>query len=269
MAKKVVLITGASSGIGLVSALQLIKDGHKVYGVARRVDPMQPIKEAGGEVLACDVTDDASMSAAVDAVLKAEGRIDVLVNNAGYGLYGAVEDVPMDDARHQLEVNIFGLARMIQLVLPQMRARGSGRIINVSSVGGAVYMPLGGWYHATKHALEGFSDCLRVEIARHGIDVVVICPGLIKTGFVDVMAENLMRVSGSGAYAKMAHALIKGGKRMAGSDPQCIADDISHAVKAKKPKTRYRSGRMSRRLLWMRRLLTDRMFDRLISGVRR
>ena len=262
--KKVVLITGASAGIGLVTALKLIGEGHTVYGGARRVDAMKPITDAGGTAFALDVTDDASMRAAVDTVIAKEGRIDVLVNNAGYGLYGAVEDIPMEAARAQMEVNIFGLARMTQLVLPYMRKQGSGTIINLSSVGGTIYLPMGAWYHGAKHMVEGFSDALRLELEPHGIDVALICPGAIRTEFNDVMVKNILQYSGEGAYADMAHGLAKGASTNGGSDPEVIAKDISHAVNASRPKTRYRSGQMSVSMQKLRRMLPDRWFDKMV-----
>jgi NAD(P)-dependent dehydrogenase (short-subunit alcohol dehydrogenase family) len=153
--QKVILITGASAGMGKDFAKELLNDGHIVYGAARRTDKMEDIRQLGVKVLALDVTDDTSMVGVVDTIVKAEGRIDVLVNNAGYGSYGAVEDVPISDARQQIEVNVFGAARMAQLVVPHMRAQNFGRIINVTSIGGKLATPLGGWYHASKFALEG------------------------------------------------------------------------------------------------------------------
>ena len=179
--RPVVLITGASSGIGHATALALAARGWIVYGAARRVDRMQELEAAGCQVIAMDVTDDASLRAGVDRIIREQRRLDVLVNNAGYGSYGALEDVPIDEARRQFEVNVFGLARLSQLVIPTMRALGRGRIINVSSIGGRIYEPIGSWYHATKFAVEGLSDSLRIELAPHGIDVVIIQPGPIRT----------------------------------------------------------------------------------------
>src|SRR5512145_1253867 len=164
MDHKVALVTGASSGIGEATALELLARGFVVYGAARRVARMQGIADRGGRILELDVTDDDSMRAAIDTILAERGRIDVLVNNAGYGSYGALEDVPIDEARRQFEVNVFGLARITQLVTPHMRAQRSGRIINISSIGGKFYEPFGAWYHATKFAVEGFSDSLRMEL---------------------------------------------------------------------------------------------------------
>src|SRR5437879_11777956 len=170
MAAKVALVTGASSGIGASAARKLHDLGYVVYGAARRVERMKDLADAGIEVLPMDVTDQESMRDGVRRIIDAHGRIDVLVNNAGYGSYGAIEDVPLDEARAQFEVNVFGAAALIQLVTPHMRAQGSGRIINISSMGGKIYTPFGGWYHGTKFALEALSDSLRNELRPFGID---------------------------------------------------------------------------------------------------
>ena len=154
----IALVTGASSGIGEATARRLADDGFVVYGAARRIDRLEPLAAYGIVPLAMDVTDEASMTAGIDRILSERGRIDVLVNNAGYGSYGALEDVPLEEARRQFEVNVFGAARLMQLVLPHLRAQRSGTIINVTSMGGKIYTPLGGWYHATKFALEALSD---------------------------------------------------------------------------------------------------------------
>ncbi|GAA1752158.1 oxidoreductase [Agromyces humatus] len=188
-------MTGASSGIGEQTALELLRRGFTVYGAARRVDRMSALVDAGGHAIAMDVTDDASVRAAVDRIDSEQGRIDVLVNNAGYGSYGALEDVPIGEARRQFEVNVFGLARITQLVLPGMRARRSGAIVNISSIGGRIYEPLGAWYHATKFAVEGLSDSLRVELEPHGIRVVVIQPGAIRTEWNGISRRSAARLS--------------------------------------------------------------------------
>jgi NAD(P)-dependent dehydrogenase (short-subunit alcohol dehydrogenase family) len=173
---KTALITGASSGIGEAAALQLAELGYMVYAGARRVERMSDLADRGIRTRTVDVTDDASMVALVEAILGETGRVDVLVNNAGYGLYGALEDVPIEEARRQFDVNLFGLARLTQLVLPQMRAQRDGYIVNVSSMGGKIWEPLGSWYHASKFAVEGLSDSLRVEVAEFGIKVVISSP---------------------------------------------------------------------------------------------
>ena len=182
---KVVLITGCSSGIGHATAEVMAASGHRVYATARKPDAIADLAQRGCRTLALDVTDEQSMRAAVATVEEAEGAVGVLVNNAGYSQSGAVETLDMDDVRRQFETNVFGLIRMCQLVLPGMRARRSGRIINVSSMGGKLTFPGGGAYHATKHAVEAISDALRFEVKGFGVDVVVIEPGLIKTHFAE------------------------------------------------------------------------------------
>ena len=265
MEKKVILITGASSGMGKETALQLIKEGYTVYGAARRVEQMKDLEEKGGHALAMDVTNEEQMKAAVSKIIEKQGRIDVLVNNAGYAIYGAVEDTTIADARRQFEVNIFGLARLTQLVLPHMRKQGSGRIINTSSMGGKIYTPLGAWYHATKHALEGWSDCLRLELKQFGIDVVIIEPGIIKTEFGDVMTAPMMERSGTTAYATLAKSVEKATSdsyEKGGSSPASVISNlISKAVKARKPKTRYVAGKLAKPLMFVRKYFGDRFFD--------
>src|SRR5579859_765088 len=203
---KVALVTGASSGIGEATARKLLVEGYRVYAGARRVERMQGLKQAGAVPLALDVTEEASMSAAIETVRGEAGRLDALVNNAGYGSYGALEDVPMEEARRQFEVNVFGLARLTQLALPMMRAQQSGAIVNITSVGGKMHEPLGSWYHATKFAVEGLSDCLRMELEPFGIHVVVVEPGAIKTEWGGIAREGMLQYSGGTAYAAQAQA---------------------------------------------------------------
>ena len=180
---KVILVTGGSSGIGYEAAQRLARMGHKVYAAARRTALMEPLVADGVTPLALDVTDDASRRQCVDTILKAEGRIDVLVNNAGYGYFGAVEGVPPDDARRQLEVNVFGLAEMTRLVLPAMRSQRSGRIVNIASIAGRAVFPFGGWYNVSKYSVEALSDALRMELKPFGITLTAVLPGDTKTGF--------------------------------------------------------------------------------------
>ncbi|GHO51364.1 hypothetical protein KSX_95270 [Ktedonospora formicarum] len=204
MTTKIALVTGGSSGIGEATALALAQTGYTVYAGARRVERMQRLKECGIRPLALDVTDDESMQSAVSQILASEGHINVLVNNAGYGSYGALEDVPLSEARSQFEVNVFGAARLTQLVLPQMRKQRSGTIVNITSMGGKIYTPFGSWYHATKFALEAISDCLRIELAPFGINVVVIEPGSIQTEWGGIAAEKVRAVSGTGPTPRKA-----------------------------------------------------------------
>ncbi len=266
--KKVILITGASSGMGKVTAIQLIKAGHIVYGAARRLKKMQDLVDAGGHVIAMDVTDERQVVAGVKQIVEEQGRIDVLVNNAGYAVYGSVEDVSMENARRQFDVNIFGLAQITREVLPHMRAQKSGKIINISSVGGKIYTPLGAWYHATKHALEGWSDCLRIEVQQFGIDVVIVEPGAIVTEFGDVMTQPMLDRSKGGAYEKMATTIASSTDKFydnsPSTSPTIIANIIAKAIDSKRPKTRYAGGKMAKPMLFLRRWLSDRMFDKML-----
>lgn len=267
--KKVALVTGASSGIGKETAKLLIQNGFTVYGASRRVEKMVELKDAGVRLLAMDVTDDASMVAGVNEILKSEQRIDLLVNNAGYGSYGALEDVPISEAKYQFEVNIFGLARLTQLVLPTMRQQHSGRIINVSSIGGSFGEPHGSWYHATKFALEGLSDSLRMELKQFGIDVVVIKPGAILTEWNSIARENLLKVSGNTDYKTLVnkHAKMLANTDSRGSQPVVVAKTIVKAAIANRPKTRYATGYGAKLLLLVRRMLSDKMFDKMMLGM--
>jgi NAD(P)-dependent dehydrogenase (short-subunit alcohol dehydrogenase family) len=247
-------------------AKELAKDGHIVYGAARRVAQMDDIKALGVKVLEMDVTDDASMVKGIDTIIKAEGRIDVLINNAGFGSYGAIEDVAMTDARYQLEVNVIGAARLIQLVLPSMRNHQFGRIINVTSIGGKLALAFGGWYHASKFALEALSDSLRNEVERFGIDVVVIEPGGIKTEWSGIAGDNLKKISGHTVYKQMADQVSRLldtiNDKVPG--PEVITALVRKAIDAKKPKTRYSGGYMAAVALLMRKVLPDRMFDKMM-----
>jgi len=267
MAKKVILITGASSGIGRNAAIELAKQGHIVYGAARRLDKLNNLKEYGVIPVELDVTVKQQCVDVVTKIISEQHKIDVLYNNAGYGLYGAVEDIPIEDAKKQFDVNLFGLAQMTKLVLPYMREKNSGRIINTSSVGGKITTPLAAWYHASKFAVEGFSDTLRMEVKPFNIDIILIEPGLIKTDFYDITVKQIKKYSITGAYKKLAQADVntlsnvsKGGL-MGGSDPSVITKAVSKAVNDKKPKTRYLTGRLAKFGVFTKRILSDRIYD--------
>lgn len=266
--KKSALVTGASSGLGKEIAKRLIADGYQVYAAARRVHEMEDLRRLGAQPLRMDIASEADIVAVAEAIAAQTGGVDVLVNNAGFALYGPMEEIGLDEARYQFEVNVFGPSRLTQLLLPAMREKKSGRIINITSMGGKIYTPLGSWYHATKHALEGWSDCLRLELAQLGIDVVVIEPGLIETGFGDVLAESLLKRSGVGPYAGLTRAVAKGTRDTYGngrsSDPRIIADVVGTAVAAARPRTRYVKGKFGWLLIALRSWLGDRMFDRII-----
>jgi len=264
--KKVALVTGASSGIGRETARLLAEQGFIVYGAARRTDKMQDLKQAGIKLLAMDVTDDAALVSGVNTIIQAEGRIDALVNNAGYGSYGSLEDTPMSEARYQFDVNIFGMARLTQLVLPHMRQQRSGRIINISSIGGKLGEPHGAWYHATKYAVEGLSDSLRMELKEFGIDVVIIEPGAIITEWAGIARDHMLKISGNTAYKDLTlkHAAMFERADKSGSKPVVVAKTIVRAINASRPKTRYATGGGAKVILFVRRILSDRMFDRLM-----
>jgi NAD(P)-dependent dehydrogenase (short-subunit alcohol dehydrogenase family) len=271
MATKTALVTGASAGIGEATARRLLGLGYTVYGAARRTERLERLAAAGVRPLTMDLTDDESVRLGVKDVIATTGRIDVLVNNAGYGSYGALEDVPLTEARRQFEVNVFGAARLSQLVLPHMRAQRGGMIVNVSSMGGKFCTPMGGWYHSSKFALEALSDCLRMEARPFGINVVVVEPGGISTEWARIAGEHLTSASVNGPYARQAEAMVA----MLGSEtvkrrsspPSVVADAIGKAVTTRRPKTRYVTGFGARPLLLVRHIFPDRAFDALIRRV--
>lgn len=268
--KKVILITGASSGMGKETAKNLIKKGHIVYAVARRIDQMQDLKELGGYPIKMDVTKEEDIQNVVNTIIRKEGKIDVLWNNAGYGLYGSVEDVPMNEARKQMEVNVFGMAAMTQKVVPHMRKVKSGTIINTSSMGGKMYFPMGAWYHASKHAVEGLSDCLRLELKPFGIKVVIIEPGFIATEFGDVLLNQFDTLPKDSAYRNMMDKISEGTKKAAqgngSSQPTVISDAIVKIINSNNPKTRYRVGKFAKPMVWMRVHLGDKLFDKIVMS---
>jgi NAD(P)-dependent dehydrogenase (short-subunit alcohol dehydrogenase family) len=268
---KVALVTGASAGIGEATARALLAAGYTVFAGARRRERMADLAALGATLIYLDLTDDASIVAAVEAIKTGAGRLDVLVNNAGYGSYGALEDVPLAEARRQFDVNVFGLARLAQLVLPIMREQKTGKIVNVTSIGGKIWEPLGSWYHATKFAVEGLSDCLRVEVSRLGIDVIIIEPGAIRTEWAGIARDGLLQVSKNGAYAaqadRYARLLEKADSSSLSSPPEVVARTILRAVSARRPKTRYATGGGAHLILFLKKILPDRMFDRLIWSV--
>ncbi|OGS06808.1 MAG: short-chain dehydrogenase/reductase [Elusimicrobia bacterium RIFOXYA12_FULL_51_18] len=264
----VVLITGASSGIGKATAKILIANGYKVYAGARRVEKLKELEYLGARITPLDVTDEGSLKKAVETVVESEGRLDILINNAGYGANGAIEDVPMSEARRQFDVNLFGLARLTQLVLPVMRKQGSGKIINISSIAGKINMPLGGWYHATKHALEAYSDALRLEVYRFGIKVILIEPGAIKTEWDTVALVNLMKYSGSGPYADLTDKLtnkFRAAYRKGAPGPEVVAKTILKALRSRWPAARYAAPFQAKVMLFLKRLTPDCVLDAAIK----
>ncbi|HVT64132.1 MAG TPA: oxidoreductase [Mycobacteriales bacterium] len=269
MSRGTALVTGASSGIGEETARELHKRGFTVYAAARRVERMEGLKADGIKVLKMDVTDEKSVKAGIATIIKETGRVDVLVNNAGYGSYGSIEDVPISEAKYQFDVNIFGLALVTQLVLPHMREARSGRIINISSIGGRIYEPLGGWYHATKFAVEGLSDSMRLELNPFGIKVVVIEPAGIRTEWASIAAENLRKASSETAYAdqadKAAAILELADNKAFSSSTAVVAKKIAKAATRRHPLTRYPTGKGAGMILFTRWLLPARAFDGVIQ----
>ncbi len=271
MDKKVAVITGGSSGIGKKTAFMLNEKGFTVYACARRIDKMKALEALGVNILYIDVTNDDSVKNCVNTILEKEKHIDILINNAGYGSYGAIEDVPIEEAKHQLDVNVLGIARMLKAVLPTMRNQKSGKIINISSMAGKVTTPFGGWYHGTKFAVEGLSDCLRMETAPFGIDTIIIEPGAIKTDWGIIAADNLRKTSSKGAYSKKANYVANNFTALYTSDKiskdDLIAETILKAISAKKPKTRYLVGYGAKLSVFCRRILSDRMYDKAIMQI--
>lgn len=265
---KTILVTGASSGIGKAIAKKLINEGHTVYTAARRIEQMEDLSKMGGIPLKMDITKDEDVRRVVDTISEQHEGVDVLVNNAGYGLYGAVEEISIDDARRQFDVNLFGLARLTKMVIPYMRRRQKGAIINMSSMGGKVYTPLGAWYHATKHALEGWSDCLRLELKPFGIDVVIVEPGVIDTEFGDVMLEPMLERSSEGPYREMTQKVVDATRQTyedGNSSPvTVIADVVARAIRSDRPKTRYAAGKFAKPMMFIRKYLGDRLYDKII-----
>ncbi len=262
---KIILITGASAGLGREAAILLAKQGHTVYAGARRVDRMADLADHGITAVEMDVTKSDDNEQAVNQVIEAEGRIDVLINNAGFGLYGPVEEIPIDEARYQFEVNLFGLAHLTQLVLPHMRAQGSGRIVNISSMVGKVFTPMGAWYVATKHALEGWSDCLRLEAAPFGIQVVLIEPGAIHTEFGDVMVALMEKFPAESPY----HAQIESLSSLM-ADPGAVehrtqataaAKVYAKAATTRRPRRRYVTGALARPWMYTRKWFGDAVYE--------
>ena len=263
---KVVLITGASSGIGKATAKLLAEKGYAVYGVARNIQKMGDLRNSGVKTIEMDVTNEQSMVTGVHQIFEAEGKVDILINNAGFGSYGSVEEVPMSDAKYQMEVNVFGVARVTQLVLPRMIKNGYGKIVNISSVGGKIAFALGGWYHASKFALEALSDSLRNEVRQFGVDVIVIEPGGVKTEWAGIAVNNLLKVSGNGRYKPMVEnfaAMLNSINENVVVEPKLIADLIYQAITAAQPEIRYSVGFRAKEMLEMRKNLSDREFDEM------
>ena len=262
--KGVAVVTGASAGMGKAIVRRLLANGWIVYGGARRVDQMADLAALGAKVLPLDVTEEVSMTNFVNSVVSAEGRIDALVNNAGYGSYGAVEDVPLSEARRQFDVNTFGLMRMSQLVLPAMRKQHSGRIINITSMGGRIWSPFGAWYHATKHAVEVLSDVMDFEARPFGVRVVVVQPGGVATEWGAIAADHLRASLKGSAYRDNGMLVADVLQNTKGASPDVIANVVSRALNAASPSRRYAAPFDAKALIFLRWLLPEGAWAKLI-----
>jgi NAD(P)-dependent dehydrogenase (short-subunit alcohol dehydrogenase family) len=271
---RAVLVTGCSSGIGAATAARLAAGGWTVYATARRPETLAELEAKGCRTLALDVTDEESRKAAVDAVVAAEGAVGVLVNNAGYSQSGAVESIPDERVRAQFDTNVFGPLALCRLVLPGMREQGWGKIVNVSSMGGKLTFPGGGLYHATKYSIEALSDAMRFEVKGFGIDVILIEPGLIKTGFSTTTVQELSGATAvDGPYSDFNQAVGEASVRVyekglfarLGGPPETVAEKIETAVNASRPRARYTVTPSARAFLTLRALLPDSGWDRLLG----
>jgi short-subunit dehydrogenase len=268
---KTVLITGASSGFGKRVAEKLLAEGYVVYGAARRVEKMRDIETKGARLLKMDVTDTASVNAGVSRIIDEQNQIDVLFNNAGYGSYGVIECVPLEEIKNQYEVNVFGMARVIRAVLPYMREKRSGLIINTSSVVGKVSMPALGWYASTKHAVEAMSDALRMEVRDLGIYVVMIEPGPVRTEFEETAFATLDKLVHPEEYMPLIAAFKRYSRAMYAKapGPESTANAVLRAIKARRPKSRYPTTMMAKMLLKVKWLFGDGLLDRaILSGLK-
>ncbi len=268
--RRVVLITGCSTGIGRACAEAFVAAGFLTVATARRIDTLSDLASRGAEVDTLDVTSDEDRRRVVSAILERHGRLDVLVNNAGYPEYGPFEEVGIERWRAQFETNVFGLVALSQLASVAMRAQGSGRIINISSMGGVITIPLGSAYHASKWAVEALSDVARFELAPFGVKVIVVQPGIVLSNFEEPAQQGLAldadspwaglaaRFSGmlAGTYQK---------KTVGKATPADIARVVLRAANAAHPKSRYRIPLSARSLILMRRSLPDSLYDRALA----
>ncbi|HAA12309.1 MAG TPA: short-chain dehydrogenase/reductase [Cytophagales bacterium] len=265
---KVILVTGASSGFGKFTALELIKKGYTVYGAARRLEQMKELVQQGGFAIKMDVTSEQSVADSIATIIKKEGRIDALVNNAGYGAYGFIETTNIDQMKRMFEVNVWGAIRVSQHVLPHMRKAQSGSIINISSIVGKVSTAFLGFYAASKHAVEAISDAMRQEVGRFGINVSIIEPGAFSTGFDDVVLKELEEVHPGPAYQPIVDSFIPYFRNMyeKAPTPEPVVKAIVSAIESKKPKTRQAVGSDAKGGIMMKGLLGDRTFDNIMLG---
>lgn len=263
MKEKIVLITGASSGIGKASALLFLTKGYTVYATAPTIIAIIDLEVAGAKILQLDITDAENCRQVVNLIYKESERIDILVNNAGFGLYGAIEDVPITDARQQFEVNLFGLMQLTQMIIPKMRVNCEGRIINISSILGRITLPMGGWYHASKYALEGISDCLRQELRSFGVKVILINPGAIKSEWANIALSKAIEYSNNTAYATMTkqleNLLLKSRKIQGKAEK--VAKVIVNASESRNPRIRYIVPTHAKLICFLSKLINESSFD--------
>jgi len=265
-----VLISGCSSGIGAATAAALVAAGHTVYATARQVEALADLEALGCHPLALDVTSEDSMIAAVAAIEAEHGHVGTLINNAGFGEYGTIEESDLDRVRTMFDTNVFGLARLTQLVLPAMRRSRSGRIVNIGSMGGRITFPVGGFYHATKYAVEAISDALRVEVQPFGIDVILVEPGLVRSSFEARVNESLEVGAGSDGAETEYASLLAANERSSTSGyandfmstgPESVAAVIVKALEATRPRSRYVVTPAAKAMINLRRLGGDRVWD--------
>ena len=266
---KVILVTGASKGIGFELAKKLLNEGNVVYCAARSIDKMAELKAKGGKILSLDCNSPQSIELCVKNIVDESSGVDILVNNAGFGLYGAIENVSMEDGREQMEVNFFAPVYLSQLLLPSMRARGGGRIINISSIAGKVYSPSSGWYCASKFAIEGLTDCLRLELAEFNIKAILIEPGPIRTDWSAGAKNTLLENSKGTAYEDFGNKsfkLLSGATDGAmASDPSAVVNAVMKAINAKNPRPRYLCGKMARLSLIAKNIMGSNLFDKVMK----
>jgi len=270
--EKVAVVTGTSSGIGFETALALAREGYYTYATMRDTTKSDKIKELGKkenlniDVLELDVDDENSVKTAIQKILDQKQRIDVLVNNAGWGLWGCVEDVSVDEFKAQFDTNFFSIIRLIQEVGPTMRKQGSGTIVNVSSVVGRIGFPASPAYISSKFALEGLSESLRFELAPFGVNVVIIEPGVIKTNFMKNM-KMAEKSESDTVYKDITDKVVSGVKMMAemGTHPKEVADTIIKAVKDEKPLPRYIVGNDASMFLEAKKSKTDIEFENYLK----
>lgn len=263
MNEKTVLITGASSGIGKASALLFLQNNYKVYATAPTTENMIDLEKKGARILQLDITNSDNCRQIADLIHQESGNLDVLINNAGFGLYGALEDVPLAEGRHQFEVNLFGIVELTQLFLPSMRANEKGRIINISSILGRTSLPLGGWYHASKYALEGISESLRQEVSQFGIDVILINPGAIKSEWAGIALSNANKYSANTIYNQQLEQVQN--LFLQSKSVEITAEQVAHAIltasESAKPKVRYIVGQHAKLFWLINGLLNERFFN--------